>query len=127
MPKNNKPDDPFGDDPWGPQGATETPEEMPDSTVDSDRAPWLKPFHLNDRRGTFELTGTSGGTEYSDVTLLIRVGKRDFRLGLKTFDPSYQALLRKFGKKRQDWHGMLEYKIMPHKGRADGYVAVRPV
>ena len=126
MPKN-KADDPFGDDPWGPQGATETPDgEMPEPSVDPDRAPFLKPFHLSQREGTFELAGASGGTEYSDVVLHIKVGKRDFRLGLRTFDPAYKACVVKYGKKREDWHGTLMYRIMPHKGRADGFVAVRP-
>lgn len=129
MPRS-KPDDPFGDnDPFftGDEGsAREDSDEMPESTVDPSRSDWLKPFHLSARQGTLELISVSGSTEFSDVTLHVKVGTRPFRIGLKTFDPAYVALKKKFGAKKSDWHGTLLYKVMPHKGRADGFVAVRP-
>lgn len=126
MPRG-KPDDPFKDDDWGmPGDAQETTEEMPEASVDPTRTPFLKPFHLKEREGRIELMGASGGTEYSDVVLHVQVGKKQFRLGLRTFDPGYLALRAKFGGKREDWHGTLRYRVMPHKGRADGYVAIRP-
>jgi len=125
MPRN-KPDDPFTDDDFGlPGGESTTSDEMPDA--DSDERPdFLKPYHLKVKQGTCVLIGTTGATDYSDVVLLLEVAGRRFRLGLKTFDPGYKALLAKFGKKRSDWKGTLRYKVMPHKGRPDGYVAIRP-
>lgn len=119
-------DDPFEDD-WGPTEGTATPtDEMPEASVDPERAPFLKPFHLQSREGTLELLSVSGATEYSDAILHVQVGNKSFRIGLKNFDPSYVALRRKFGAKKADWKGTLRYRIMPHKGRADGFVAVRP-
>jgi len=127
----NRPDDPFEDD-WGPGSDAAEPasDEMPEASTDTERTPFLKPFHLlPQREGTLELESVSGSTEYSDVVLHVRAGARktQFRIGLKNFDPSYKSLLKKFGKKRGDWHGTLRYRIMPHKGRPDGFVAVRPV
>lgn len=126
MPRN-KPDDPFQEDDWGMPGATASePDEMPEASVDPDRALFLKPYHLNAREGTLELVSASGGTEYSDVVLHVKLGTRAFRIGLRTFDPGYLACKKKFGAKRADWHGTLRYRVMPHKGRTDGYVAIRP-
>jgi len=123
----NKADDPFTEDDWGAQGeSTEQPDTVPDANVDPDRAQFLKPYHLTQREGTLELTGVSGSTEFSDVVLHVMLGRKQYRVGLRTFDPGYTALRKKFGEKRSDWHGTLRYKIMPHKGRLDGYVAVRP-
>jgi hypothetical protein len=126
-PRGSKPDDPFVEDDWGPEtDAQGNSDEMPDATVDPDRAAFLKPWHLEQRQGTFELTGASGATEYSDVVLHLKVGRKAYRLGLRTFDPAYAALVKKYGKKRTEWKGTLRYKIMPHKGKPDGFVAVRP-
>jgi len=121
-------DDPFTDDDWGmPEGTSTQSDEMPEPVVDPERTPFLKPYHLQTYQGTLELVSVSGATEYSDAVLHVKVGGKSFRLGLKNFDPSYVALRKKFGSKKSDWHGMLRYKIMPHKGRPDGFVAVRPM
>lgn len=123
-----KSDDRFQDDDWGPtDGAIpDSFDEMPEAIVDPNRTDWLKPWHLDARQGTFELLSVSGATEFSDVTLHIQIGRKNFRLGLRTFDAGYMALKNKYGKKPSDWHGTLRFKVMPHKGRPDGYVSVRP-
>lgn len=125
----NKPDDPFTDDDWGPSESDGSAgrEEMPEGNVDPERTEFLKPRHMSAREGTLELISVSGATEYSDCVLHVRVGTRGFRLGLRTFDPSYVALRKHFGGKREDWHGTLRYRVMPHKGKPDGFVAVRPM
>ena len=125
MPRN-KPDDPFQDDDWG-TGSETVSDEVPESTVDPDKGDWLKPWHLDKREGTMELVSISGATEFSDVTLHLKLGRKNFRLGLKTWDPTFDKLRKKFGPKKGDWHGTLKFRVMPHKGRPDGYVAVRPV
>lgn len=124
----SQPDDPFTDDDWGGSGsATETPEEVATPTVNPDRLPWLKPANvLPKREGTLELVSYQGPSKYSDVTLVVKVNGKPFHLGLQTFDKSYVALQKKFGNKRADWHGTLRYRVMPHKGNPDGFVAVRP-
>ena len=128
----SRPDDPFGDDDWGNDNdsgtAQEPPEEVARPTVDPNRLPWLKPANvLPKRQGTLELVSYQGPSKYSDVTLVVKVGGKMFHLGLQTFDKSYLACQKKFGDKRSDWHGTLKYKVMPHKGNPDGFVAVRPV
>jgi hypothetical protein len=126
MARSNAPNDP--EDDWGPapgeEGSQSTFDEMPEPTSSND--PWLKPHHLKAREGTLELVSTSGSSEFSDVTLHITINNRPFRLGLKTFDPAYSALIKKFGKKPSAWRGTLRYRVMPHRGRADGFVTVRP-
>lgn len=127
MAVKSKPDDPFGDD-WGREPGDESgavSDEMPDASSE-ERPDFLKPYHLSVKQGTIELVGTAPATDYSDVVLLLQLGKRRFRLGLRTFDPGYKALLAKYGKKRADWKGTLRYKVMPHKGQPDGFVAIRP-
>jgi hypothetical protein len=122
-----KADDPFNDDDWGPNDAQEDSGEMPESSADSTRSEFLKPHHVGSARvGTLELLSVTGATEYSDVVLHVKLGSRTYRMGLKTFDPGYVALLKKFGKKKSDWKGTLRYKVMPHRGRPDGFIAVRP-
>lgn len=125
MPRN-KPDDPFTDDDWGPQEGTAASDEMPEASVDPERTPFLKPWHMKERRGRLELVSVSGSTEYSDAVFHVKYGGKSYRIGLKNFDPGYIACRKKFGNKRADWHGMLEFKIMPHRGNPDGYVAIRP-
>lgn len=126
MPKQ-KPDDPFQDDDWGPQeGTAGASDEMPEANIDPERSPFLKPWNMKERQGLLELISASGATEYSDVVLHVKYKGKPYRIGLKNFDPSYKTLLSKFGKKREDWHGSLRFKIMPHKGNPDGFVAVRP-
>jgi hypothetical protein len=126
-----KVDDPFNDDDWGLPDAQANGEtdELPDP-VTSEKPPFLKPFHaikLAGRQGKCELTSVSRETtEYSDVVLYITLGKKPFRLGLRTFDPAYKALVQKFGKKPSEWHGALNFKVMPHKGKPDVFVSVRP-
>lgn len=122
----SEPDDPFQDDDWGPEGITTPSEDMPEGNTDPDKAPFLKPFNLNSREGRLELLSAGPGTEYSDVVLHVKVGRTNYRIGLRTFDSGYIALRKKFGPKRSDWHGPLLFKVKPHKGRTDGYVAVRP-
>lgn len=125
-PKNPDADDPFDDD-WGTTEGDTSTETMPDANVDPTRTPFLKPHNLKEREGQLILVKATGGTEYSDVVLHVQIGGKDFRIGLRTFDPSYQACLARYGKQRADWHGKLRYKVMPHKGRPDGFVAVRPI
>jgi len=128
MPRN-KPDDPFEDD-WGTTEGESSQEssEVPEATVDPTRLPWLKPANvLPKREGTLELISFQGRSKYSDVTLVVKVGGKQFHLGLQTFDKSFVALRKKFGANKADWHGTLRYKVMPHKGNPDGFVAVRPM
>lgn len=128
----SRPDDPFTDNDWeqeDPAGsAREETEEVAAPTVDPNRLPWLKPVNvLPKREGTLELISYQGPSKFSDVTLVVKVGSKMYHLGLQTFDKSYVALAKKFGSKRGDWHGMLRYRVMPHKGNPNGFVAVRPV
>lgn len=128
MPKS-RPDDPFNDDDWGqPEGASsEASTEVPESTVDPNRLPWIKPSNvLPLRQGRMELVSFSGPSKYSDVTLVVKFGGKQYHLGLQTFDPSFVALRKRFGAKKEDWHGTLLYKVMPHKGNPNGFIAVRP-
>lgn len=128
LPRGSQPDDPFRDDDWGmPEGAPTQSDEMPDAVVDPSKAPFLKPFHVKEREGTLELINVAGGTEFSDVVFYVKYGNQTFRLGLRTFDPGYKACLAKFGKKKSEWHGTLRFRIMPHHGQANGYVAIRPL
>lgn len=128
MAKNNKTsDDPFSDDDWGMPDAQSHVESgaMPEASKE-EYAPFLKPHHLKIKQGTMQLVGVSTeATEYSDVCLLVELNGRKFRIGQKLFAPDYKALLARFGTKKADWHGELRYKVMPHKGNPDGYIAVR--
>jgi hypothetical protein len=127
MPRN-KPDDPFDDADWGPQeGSSEMPDEMPGASTE-ERPPYLKPHHLAKavERGSMQLIRVTGETsEYSDVVLLVELGGKQYRLGMKLFSDDYKALSKRFGKKRSDWKGELRFKVMPHKGNPRGFIAVR--
>jgi hypothetical protein len=122
-----KADDPFDDD-WGmPDGGeSAASDEMPDAPA-TDRLDYLKPHHLGKQTtGTMELIGVTGlTTEYSDVVFHVKVGGKDFHLGMKFFSKDYVALKKRFGNKKSDWKGQLRFKVMPHKGNPRGYVAVR--
>ena len=130
-PRGSKPDDPFTDD-WNPgtatgEGVEAASDEVPEAAIDPERTDFLKPHHVARKpQGFCELVSVSGATEYSDIILHLKLGSRMFRLGLKNFDRSFVALRKKFGAKKADWHGKLEYRVMPHKGKPDGFVAVRP-
>jgi hypothetical protein len=121
--QNPDADDPFDD--WNPAEGETASDEMP-SSVGGERPPFLKPHDLRLDRGTLELVRvTTETSEYSDVVLLVAVGTRNFRFGMKLFSPDYKRLLARFGSKKEAWKGELQYKVMPHKGNPRGYVAVR--
>lgn len=129
MAKNQVVDDPFNDDDWG--GNSDVPdagtsENVPDAPLE-DRPQYIKPSHVGKAKtGTFELVKfTTETTEYSDVILLLQYRGRFFKLGMKVFSDDYKRLQKRFGKKRADWHGPLQYKVMPHKGNPNGYIAVK--
>lgn len=127
MAPRNAPDDPFTDDDWGAPGDAQEPNQVADATVDPNRLPWLKPGDvLPKREGTLELVSYQGKSKFSDVTLVVKVGAKQFHLGMQTYDKGYLALRRKFGPNRDDWHGTLRYKVLPWKGNPNGFVAVRP-
>lgn len=126
--KDNAPDDPFGDESWGmPDAQHNAPLDTMPEVPSEVRLDFLKPATVG--RATFgeiELTGVSRETsKYSDVILLVKFRGRPFRIGLRTFSPDYQSLLKKFGKNPNDWKGTIRYKVMPHNGRADGYIGLR--
>lgn len=123
MPKN-KADDPFTDEDWGRQPGEDEAGNLPEPAT-GDYEEFLKPYHLTARQGTAELIRVTGATEFSDVVLHLKIGQKTYRLGLKSFDPGYVSLIGKYGRKREDWHGTIRYKVLPHRGKADGYVAVR--
>lgn len=119
------PDESFSGDDWNePFDTKGETEEMPNA--DNSRPAFLKPWHVKAISGTLQLIEVSRDTtEFSDVVLIVAVGTRRFRLGLRTFSEEYNALKRRFGNKRSDWHGELRYRILPHKGEKAGYVSVR--
>jgi hypothetical protein len=125
-PRQSEPDDPFQDEDWGhPETPATESDEMPPPSAE-DRPPFLKPHMLKENRGTMELIRVTKETsEYSDVVFLVAIGQKHFRLGLKFFSPDYKALANRFGPKKSDWKGTLQFKVMPHKGNPRGYVAVR--
>jgi hypothetical protein len=111
--------------------------DLTSSGAESDEAPepvreqrleWLKPHMLKADKGFLELVALGPGTEYSDVTIEVVVpgNATHFRIGLKTYSPEYEALAKKYGKKKADWHGKLKYKLKEHKGNPKGFIAVRP-
>lgn len=129
MAKDKVVDDPFVDDDWGPEDAPDavTTEDVPDAPTD-DRPQYIKPSHVGGAKktGEFELVKfTNETTEYSDVILLVKYRNRFFKLGMKVYADDYKRLQKRFGKKRADWHGMLKFKVMPHKGNPAGYIAVK--
>lgn len=119
-------DDPFNDDDFGMPEATSTSDEMPEASSE-DRPSFIKPHHVGKAlSGQMELLRVmSETTDFSDVVLLVKFREKNFRLGLRTFSADYMALTKRFGKKKLDWHGPLRYKVMPHKGNPQGYVAIR--
>jgi len=127
MAKNKQVDDPFTDDDWGPEmpGATDGgSDEMPEPSSES-RPDWLKPHMLGGATtGTLQLTGVSGATEFSDVVLLVTFRGKPCRIGLKTFSKEYKALTKRFGSKKGDWKGQLQYKVID-RGNSPSYIAVR--
>jgi hypothetical protein len=134
MTKNKNADDPFTDDDfWGPGssvGSTSAiaSDEMPDAPTE-ERPQYLKPFHVAKApMGRCTLVRvTSETSDMSDVILLLDVGGIHFRMGLKLYSEEYKSLLAKYGKKKTEWvNKPLIYKVMPHKGKADGFVAIRP-
>lgn len=102
---------------------------MPDSdempAEETSRPNWLKPVHLGRATsGTLEvLRILPGNTQFSDVVMLVQVGKGTFQLGLKLFSDDYKSLLKKFGKKKDAWKGTVRYKVIANNGKP--YVAVR--
>lgn len=129
MPKDtNLPDDPFQEDDWGPEAGGETAsDEMPKPVSDPTRAPFLNPADMRDMHGTLELIGVAEDAgSYSDVAILVKYNTKIYRIGFKLFADSYKRLQKKFGNKKSDWHGKLLYRIKPHKGRARGFVDVKP-
>lgn len=120
-------DAPFPNDDWGEPMEYQTgPDDSMPETGDDTYLKYLKPYHLKQMRGTLELVEVSTeSSEYSDVILIVKAGTRSFRLGLRTFSDEYKALKKRFGHKRSDWHGQLQYRILPHKGNPRGFVAVR--
>jgi hypothetical protein len=134
MAKNKNVDDPFTDDDfWGPSSSVSGPhsaasDEMPHAPTE-ERHQWLKPFHVKKApMGRCTLLRVLPETsDMSDVVLLLDVGGVQYRLGMKLYSEEYKSLLAKFGKKKTEWtNKALVYKIMPHKGKDDGFVAVRP-
>jgi hypothetical protein len=127
-PKSRNVDDPFKDDDWGmPDSTTQTEsDEMPEGSAE-DKPSFIKPHHVGKQTtGTMELIRvTSETSDYSDVIFVVKFRGKLFRHGLKLFSPDYKALLTRFGKKREDWHGELRYKVMPHKGNPLGFIAIR--
>jgi hypothetical protein len=125
--KNKIVDDPFEDD-WGmPEAQTQAAsDEMPEASGD-EKPPFLKPHHVGTAStGTLELLSvTSETSDYSDVIFLVKFRDKKFRLGMKLFAADYKALQKRFGNKKADWHGQLRYKVMPHRGNPQGYIAVR--
>lgn len=101
----------------------EVGEEMPAEEVS--RPNWLKPVMLGRATsGTLEvLRVLPHNTQYSDVVMLVQVGKAQYQLGLKLFSDDYKSLLKKFGKKREGWKGTVRYKVIANNGKP--YVAVR--
>jgi hypothetical protein len=126
-----KADDPFGDE-FSQSFGDDAPsgggaDSMPDSTTGNEQGmPFLKPHDLKQPQGKLELIRVGMPTDYSDVVLVVQLGAKQFRLGLKTFDKGYEACKAKFGNKKSDWHGTLLYKVMPWKGNREGFVAIRP-
>lgn len=119
-----KPDDPFTDEDWGRQPGEDDAGELPMPSA-GDYEQFLKPFHLKAKQGTLELLRVTGATEYSDVVIHVQVDGKPFRIGLRNFDPGYASLAAKFGRKKEDWKGTIRYKVLPFKGKLEGYVAVR--
>ena len=121
--------DPFENDDfsWG-DGASGGPAEsgeMPEPSSE-EKPPFLKPYHLTQDRGKLELVRVTRETsEYSDVVLLVTVNGKHYRLGLKLFSEDYKSLSKRYGKNKADWHGDIQFKVMPHKGNPRGYVAIR--
>lgn len=127
----SKPDDPFGDGEEWFGGGSEMPDagEMPSEQTGNEAGlPFLKPHDVKNKpQGTLELIRVGVPTEYSDIVLVVQLGGKQFRLGMKPFDPGYVACKARFGSKKADWHGTLLYKVMPWKGGSGGgFVAVRP-
>ncbi len=126
MAKNKSVDYPFHDDDWGNMpDATEADSDLMPPASTEERPDWLKPYMVGDAAtGTLDLTGVSGATEYSDIVLLVKYKGRLFRIGLKTFSKEYKSLTKRFGLKKSDWHGQLQYKVIT-RGNSPSYIAVR--
>jgi hypothetical protein len=122
----SKPDDPFDDD-WGTgEPAAAQSDEMPEPPEET-RINFIRPKDVGkDLRGKFELVRvTNKTTDYSDVVFLIKYKGSMYELGLKYFSKDYKRLQKRFGTKKEDWHGDIEYRVVPHRGNPLGFFEVR--